>query len=81
MIDDKPNTPVRNPTYLPRSDGEKRSATVMKAIPTYYMVEPLNGILNYGMGLSDYIASIIYLVLFIIGFFILGFVILKRRLV
>ena len=57
------------------------SSPVMKAIPTYYMVEPLNGILNYGMGLSDYIGSIIYLVLFIIGFFILGFVILKRRLV
>jgi ABC-2 type transport system permease protein len=56
------------------------SSPVMKAIPTYYMVEPLNGILNYGMGLSDYTSYLLYLTLFTIGFFMLGFVILKRRL-
>jgi ABC-2 type transport system permease protein len=52
----------------------------MKAIPTYWLLEPLNGVLNYQMRLSDYTASLIYLVLFTIGFFVLGFVILKRRL-
>jgi len=53
---------------------------VMKAIPTYWLIEPLNGVLNYHMGLSDYTAALIYLALFTVAFFILGFVILKRRL-
>jgi ABC-2 type transport system permease protein len=53
---------------------------VLKAIPTYWLLEPLNGVLNYGMRLFDYGASLIYLVLFIIGFFILGSVVLRRKL-
>lgn len=53
---------------------------VMKAIPTYWLIEPLNGVLNYNMGLSDYTAALVYLLLFTVAFFILGFVILKRRL-
>jgi ABC-2 type transport system permease protein len=53
---------------------------ILKAIPTYWLLEPINGILNYGMRLSDYTMSLIYIILFTIGFFMLGFVILKRRL-
>jgi ABC-2 type transport system permease protein len=53
---------------------------VLKAIPTYWLLEPLNGVLNYGMRLSEYTASLFYLALFIVGFFALGFVILRRRL-
>jgi len=53
---------------------------ILKAIPTYWLLEPLNGILNYGMGLSDYTMSLVYIVLFIMAFFVLGFVILRRRL-
>jgi len=53
---------------------------ILKAIPTYWLLDPLNGILNYGMGLSDYIMSLAYIVLFTAAFFVLGFVILRRRL-
>ena len=53
---------------------------VLKAIPTYWLIEPINGILNYGMGLSDYTMSLVYIVLFIMAFFVLGFFILRRRL-
>jgi len=56
------------------------SSPMIKAIPTYWLLEPLNGILNYGMRLSDYTSSLLYLVLFTVVFFILGFVILRRRL-
>ncbi|MDY6796672.1 MAG: ABC transporter permease subunit [Actinomycetota bacterium] len=56
------------------------NSPILKAIPTYWLLEPLNGILNYGMRLSDYTMSFVYLVLFIMGFFVLGFVILRRRL-
>lgn len=57
------------------------SSPLLKAIPTYYLVEPMNGVLNYGLPLSDFTSSIIYLLLFTAGFFLIGFVILKRRLV
>ncbi|MBN2026809.1 MAG: ABC transporter permease subunit [Actinobacteria bacterium] len=53
---------------------------ILKAIPTYWLLEPINGILNYGMGLSDYTMSLVYIVLFVMAFFVLGFVILRRRL-
>jgi ABC-2 type transport system permease protein len=53
---------------------------ILKAVPTYWLLEPLNGILNYGMRLSDYTTSLIYLALFIVGFFLLGFAVLRRRL-
>lgn len=53
---------------------------IMKAIPTYWLLEPINGILNYGKGLSDYTMSLVYILLFIVAFFVLGFVILRRRL-
>lgn len=56
------------------------SSPLIKAIPTYYLVEPLNGILNLQMSLSDYTSSLVYLALFTVGFFLVGFVILKRRL-
>ncbi|MBK5093530.1 MAG: ABC transporter permease [Actinobacteria bacterium] len=57
------------------------NSPLIKAIPTYYLIEPLNGILNYQMQLSDYLSSLLYLALFTVAFFILGFVILKRKLV
>ena len=53
---------------------------ILKAIPTYWLLEPINGILNYGMSLSDYTMSLVYIVLFIVAFFVLGFVTLRRRL-
>lgn len=53
---------------------------VLRAIPTYWLIEPINGILNYGMGLSDYAMSLVYVVLFTVGFFALGSVILRRKL-
>jgi hypothetical protein len=56
------------------------SSPILKAIPTYYLVVPLNGILNYQMALSDYTSYLLYLVLFTVVFFILGFMILRRRL-
>jgi ABC-2 type transport system permease protein len=56
------------------------NSPILKAIPTYYLVVPLNGILNYQMALSDYMAYLLYLALFTVVFFILGFVILRRRL-
>jgi hypothetical protein len=56
------------------------SSPIIKLIPTYWLLEPLNGIMNYGMGLSDYLSSLLYLVLFAVVFFILGYMILKRRL-
>lgn len=54
---------------------------LIKAIPTYYLVEPLNGVLNYQMHLSEYLSSLLYLALFAVAFFVLGFVILKRKLI
>lgn len=53
---------------------------ILRAVPTYWLLTPINGILNYGMKLSDYAASIVYIVLFTAGFFALGSVILRRRL-
>jgi ABC-type Na+ efflux pump permease subunit len=53
---------------------------LIKVIPTYWLIEPLDGILNYGMSLTDYLPALLYLTLFVVGFFVLGFVILKRRL-
>ncbi len=54
---------------------------VAKAIPTYWLVKPLDGMLNYGLGISDYLSSLLWLAVFTAGFFVLGFAILKRRLV
>ncbi|MBC7252793.1 MAG: ABC transporter permease [Actinobacteria bacterium] len=56
------------------------TSPLLKAVPTYYLVEPLNGILNYGKGLSDYPFSIFALCLFSLFFFWLGWYILRRRL-
>lgn len=56
------------------------TSPLLKAIPTYHLVEPLNGILNYGKGLSDYPFSILALCLFSPFFFWLGWYILRRRL-
>lgn len=53
---------------------------LIKAIPTYYLIEPLHGILNYHLPLADYYSSILYLSLFTVFFFVLGWMILRRRL-
>jgi hypothetical protein len=57
------------------------SSPIIKATPTYYLLQPLDGILNYGFPFSDYYSSLLYLVLYSLTFFILGFFILRRRLV
>ncbi|MGQ9474642.1 MAG: ABC transporter permease [Actinomycetota bacterium] len=56
------------------------ASPLLKAIPTYHPVEPLNGILNYGRGLSDYLVAVLVLCLFSSFFFWLGWYILRRRL-
>ncbi|MBI4744379.1 MAG: ABC transporter permease [Actinobacteria bacterium] len=57
------------------------SSPLLKAIPTYYLIEPLNGFLNYGAKFSEYTSSAFVLFLFSLAFFFFGFLILKRRLV
>ena len=52
----------------------------LKAIPTYYMIEALDGIVNYNISFSQYISQVVYLILFSFFFFAAGFLILKRRL-
>lgn len=52
----------------------------LKTIPTYYMIEALDGIVNYNISFSQYISQVMYLVLFSSAFFTAGFLILKRRL-
>ncbi len=54
--------------------------TVVKAIPTYWLVKPFDGMLNYGAGFSAYLSSLLWLALFTAAFFAAGFAILKRRL-
>ncbi|MDI6874526.1 ABC transporter permease [Candidatus Solincola sp.] len=56
------------------------TSPLLKAIPTWYLVEPLDGILNYGKGLSDYLPAVLILCLFSPFFFWLGWYILRRRL-
>jgi len=53
---------------------------VVKAIPTYWLVKPLDGMLNYGVGFSRYLSSLAWLALFTAGFFAAGFAVLRRRL-
>ena len=52
---------------------------IINAIPTYHLINPLDGILNYHFSLSQYFPQIIYLILFDISFFIIGFTFLKRK--
>jgi hypothetical protein len=52
----------------------------INAIPTYYMVSPLDGIVNYGFALSNYLSDIVYLGLFDVVLFLIGFFVLRRRL-
>ncbi len=53
---------------------------LLRAIPTYHLVKPLDGVLNYGHGLSDHLSAALYLFLFSMFFFWLGWYILRRRL-
>lgn len=53
---------------------------VVKAIPTYWLVKPFDGMLNYGMEFSTYLSSLAWLALFTAGFFAVGYVVLRRRL-
>ena len=52
---------------------------LMKAIPTYHLISPLDGIINYNLSLTKYLPQIFYLVLFDISFFVIGFALLKKR--
>ncbi len=56
------------------------TSPILKAIPTYYIIEPINGVINYHFPLSDYYTGALFLLLFTVGFFVFGYFVLKRRL-
>jgi ABC-2 type transport system permease protein len=56
------------------------NSPILKVIPTYYLIEPINGVVNYHFPLSDYYVSALYLSLFTVGFFVFGYFVLRRRL-
>lgn len=56
------------------------SYPLIQVFPVYHLVEPLDGILNYGMAFSQYLPQVAYLVLFNAALLAAGFTVLKRRL-
>lgn len=52
---------------------------VIKAIPTYFLIQPINEILNYGKGMLDLTVPALALLIYSVAFFVIGFLILKRR--
>ncbi|MBC7247479.1 MAG: ABC transporter permease [Actinobacteria bacterium] len=56
------------------------ASPLMKAIPTYYLVQPLGGVLNYGRGALDYAAHLAGMALFAAVFLLLGALVMGRRL-
>jgi len=52
----------------------------INAIPTYYLIIPLDGIVNYGYALSDYLPEMVYLGSFDLAILLLGLYVLRRRL-
>ncbi|HDP69476.1 MAG TPA: ABC transporter permease [Actinobacteria bacterium] len=52
----------------------------IKAVPSYYLIIPLDGIVNYGYALSDYLSEIAYLASFDLVMLLLGLYVLRRRL-
>lgn len=57
------------------------TSPLLKAVPTWHLVEPLSGVLNYGKGLPDYLPAVFCLCLFSLASFWLGWYVLRRRLV
>ncbi|MBU7015136.1 MAG: ABC transporter permease [Theionarchaea archaeon] len=55
------------------------SLSVMKVIPTYYLVDAVNQILNHGAGLSDVWKEFAVVGVFDVIFFFLGVTALRRR--
>lgn len=51
----------------------------MNAIPTYHLASALDGVVNYSASFSQYSSQILYLVVFDILFFAVGYQILKSR--
>ncbi len=56
------------------------SSPWLKVIPTYHIVQALDGIVNYNLSFSQYIPQVIYISIFTFLFFLAGFFIFKRRL-
>lgn len=54
-------------------------SSYMKAIPTYWFVNPINEILNYGASPREFLSSIACLFLFGVFFFSIGYLAFKRR--
>lgn len=52
----------------------------IKVLPSYYLVDALNEVINYGAGLGDVWQSLLMLFGFSVAFFVLGIVVLGRRL-
>ena len=52
----------------------------IKAVPSYHLIIPLDGIINYGYVLSDYLPEMAYLGSFNIVVLLLGLYVLRRRL-
>ncbi|MBU7023536.1 MAG: ABC transporter permease [Theionarchaea archaeon] len=55
------------------------SLSLMKVIPTYYLVDAVNQILNHGAGLSDVWRDFAIVGVFDVIFFFLGVIALRRR--
>lgn len=52
---------------------------LINAIPTYQLIVPLDGVLNYHFSMVGYFPQLMYLLLFDITFFIIAYVFLRRR--
>lgn len=52
----------------------------INAVPSYYLIIPLDGIVNYGYALSDYLPEMVYLGSFDLAILLLGLYVLRRRL-
>ncbi len=52
----------------------------IKFLPTYHVVFPLDGIVNYGFSFSGYLCNVVYIGLFDAVLLLTGFFVLRRRL-
>jgi len=55
------------------------SLSIVKAIPTYYMANAFDSILNYGANLRNVLSDVIVLLILDIVFFVMGIFSLRRR--
>jgi ABC-2 type transport system permease protein len=56
------------------------SADWIKIIPSYYIVDTVHRVVNYGAGWADVWQNIVMTLLFAVVFLVLGVEVLKRRL-